>query len=134
MGALAEQDVCQPVRSAQRCDKRLKNHDAKRKQGRDGSLLRRSVMQRAANMLADANMSAGVGARSHASAPQESWGSHARSSVTEAHEQRLEHGRRQEGIPRSHKDRPISVRGRLCCLKICRFCFYISSQSKLSAM
>jgi len=33
MGALAEQDVCQPVRSAQRYDKRLKNHDAKRKAG-----------------------------------------------------------------------------------------------------
>src|SRR5262249_23845051 len=73
MGALAEQDVCQPVRSAQRCDKRLKNHDAERKAGRDGSLLRHSVMQRAANMLADANMSAGVGVRSHAPAPQESW-------------------------------------------------------------
>jgi len=51
------------------------------------------------------------------------WGSHARSSVTEAHEQRLEHGRRQEGIPRRHKDRPIYVRGRLFCLKLCRFCY-----------
>jgi len=123
MGAVAEQNVCQPVRSAQRGDKRLKNHNGKRKA---------EVERWPAPTLCDEEGCRHVGRCKHVGkawgrAPmpprrRRRWGSHARSSVTEAHEQRPEHARRQEEIPRRHKDRPIYVRGRLFCLKLCRFC------------
>src|SRR5215510_12501520 len=75
MGAVSEQDVCQPVLSAQRGDKRLKNHDGKRTAG---------VERLPAPTLCDEEglpkcwhlptFRQGVGTSSHASAPQETLG------------------------------------------------------------
>jgi len=50
-------------------------------------------------------------------------GSHAIASVTQAHEQRLEHVRPQDLRPKLTNDRPLGVLGRLFCLQLCRFCF-----------
>jgi hypothetical protein len=49
-------------------------------------------------------------------------GSHARSSITQAHEPHLDHGRRKDVLPRLNNDGPLCVLGLLCCLKLCRFC------------
>ena len=48
-------------------------------------------------------------------------GSHAISSVTQAHEQRLEHLRPQDLRPKLTNDRPLCVLGRLFWLRLCRF-------------
>jgi hypothetical protein len=49
-------------------------------------------------------------------------GSHARSSITQAHEPRLDHMRRKDVLPRLNNDGPLCVLSLLCCLKLCRFC------------
>jgi hypothetical protein len=66
-------------------------------------------------------MAAGVGRVPMPPHRRRRWGAHDISSVTPAHEPRLDHVRRQDWLPRLNTDRPLCVLGRLFCLRRCRF-------------